>query len=204
MKYRWLFFDIGSTLVDETDAFEHRIADALAGTDITSEAFNEKRQYFALQNQRGDLAAFAYFGLPKPGWHAEDEKLYPDTVSVLDALYRKGYKLGIIANQGPGTEQRLQRWDILKYFDVLAASAEMGVAKPDKEIFLRALAMAECAPEDAVMIGDRLDRDIYASMQLGMTAVWIKQGYSRYQTPDENLKQPDYTVSCLTDLLQLF
>lgn len=43
---KWLFFDVGSTLVDETECYNHRIRDAIAGTDITFEEFNEKRLYF--------------------------------------------------------------------------------------------------------------------------------------------------------------
>lgn len=38
---KWLFFDVGSTLVDETECYNHRIRDAIAGTDITFEEFNE-------------------------------------------------------------------------------------------------------------------------------------------------------------------
>ena len=32
MTPKWVFFDVGTTLVDETKAFEHRINDAIAGT----------------------------------------------------------------------------------------------------------------------------------------------------------------------------
>lgn len=47
MTPKWVFFDVGTTLVDETKAFEHRINDAIAGTEITFEQFNEKRKFFA-------------------------------------------------------------------------------------------------------------------------------------------------------------
>ena len=46
---------------------------------------------------------------------------------------------------------------ILKYFNLVVASAEEGVAKPDKRIFEIALERAGCAPEEAFMIGDRID-----------------------------------------------
>jgi hypothetical protein len=39
MNTQWLFFDLGSTLIDETKAYEHRIYDAIEGTDITFEQF---------------------------------------------------------------------------------------------------------------------------------------------------------------------
>ena len=32
---KWIFFDIGSTLVDETEAYDHRVRDMIVGTDIS-------------------------------------------------------------------------------------------------------------------------------------------------------------------------
>ena len=49
MTPQWLFFNVGITLIDETKAFDHRIRDAIAGTDVTFEQFNEKRKFFAMQ-----------------------------------------------------------------------------------------------------------------------------------------------------------
>lgn len=38
MKSKWLFFDIGSTLVDETEAYNHRIQEMIQ---ITAVSFEE-------------------------------------------------------------------------------------------------------------------------------------------------------------------
>ena len=43
-------------------------------------------------------------------------------------LCGKGYKIGVIANQSAGAAKRLKKWGLLKYIDVVAASAEIGVA----------------------------------------------------------------------------
>ena len=158
---RWIFFDVGTTLVDETKAYNHRIKDAIAGTDISFEQFQEKRRFFAEQNLRGDLEAITYFGLRKTPWHKEDEIPYPDAIEVLQYLVANGYKIGIIANQSPGTAERLKSWGLLQYIDVVAASAELGCSKPDMDIFYKALVMAGCRAQEAAMIGDRLDNDIF-------------------------------------------
>ena len=204
MKSDWLFFDVGSTLVDETRAYEHRIRDAIEGTDVTFEQFSEKREFFARQNLRGDLEAINYFGLKRTPWHKEDEVLYPDTERVLKYLHDSGYNIGAIANQSPGTEERLRGWGLTKYITVVAASAELGIAKPDKRIFQYALEMAGCSAENAVMIGDRLDNDIYPAMEMGMKAVWIRQGFSVYQRLDETKAPPDYIVDGLSELMDIF
>ena len=39
-KPKWIFFDVGSTLMDETEAYNHRIRDIIANTDISFEAFD--------------------------------------------------------------------------------------------------------------------------------------------------------------------
>ena len=36
----WIFFDMGSTLIDETLAMAHRIREVIEGTEITFEQFS--------------------------------------------------------------------------------------------------------------------------------------------------------------------
>ena len=38
---KWIFFDMGSTLIDETLAMEHRIREVIEGSDVTYEQFVE-------------------------------------------------------------------------------------------------------------------------------------------------------------------
>ena len=203
-QIKWIFFDIGSTLVDESECYRARYAETIKDTDITYEEFENKVIEYSKQNKKGDHEAVKYFNLTLPKWHKNLEKLYPETKEVLKILYESGYKLGIIANQSPGSEKRLEEWGILKYFSVVIASAEEGVVKPDNEIFLRALNRADCEPENAVMVGDRLDNDIVPANKIGMKTVWIKQGLGGYSMPQALLEYPDHIVRDLTELCDLF
>lgn len=200
---KWIFFDVGSTLVDETEAYNHRIRDAITGTNITLEQFQEKRIYFAKQNLKGDLEAIEYFGLEKTPWHKEDEVPYSNAEDILKYLCDKGYRIGVIANQSYGTKERLEKWGLLKYISVVAASAELGVAKPDCRIFECAFEMAGCKAGEAVMIGDRLDNDIYPAKKLGMKTIWVKQGFAIYQKPINSDYEADYVVNDLTELTSI-
>lgn len=200
---KWLFFDVGSTLVDETDCYNHRIQDAIAGTNITFEEFNEKRMFFSKQNLKGDIEALRFFGLTKTPWHLEDEKLYDDTGSVLSSLCERGYNIGVIANQSAGTQKRLENWGLMKYIQLVIASAEEGVAKPDKRIFEIALERSMCSPNEAVMIGDRIDNDIIPAKKMGMATIWVKQGYGKYWTITNESEKADFEVNNLTELLNL-
>ena len=197
---KWIFFDVGSTLVDETEAYNHRAREMLAGTDVTFAEFDAKRTEFAKQGLDGNSEAVQYFGLRKTPWHSEDEVPYPDAADTLRYLRERGYQLGIIANQPFGTAQRLEAWGLGSWFDVVAASAELGVSKPDRAIFEKALSKAGCRPEDAVMVGDRLDNDIIPAKAVGMTTVWIRNGLSAYQTSDI----PDSILDTLSEMKKLF
>ena len=197
---RWIFFDIGSTLVDEEEAYKHRIRDMIQGTSVTFDQFWEKRIQFAKEGYNGDQKAIEQFCLTKTPWHSEDEVPFDDCKKTLRTLCDKGYQLGVIANQEPGAKDRLDAWGLGRYFSVIASSAELGVSKPDREIFLHALAMADCRPENAIMVGDRLDNDIRPAKELGMKTIRIKKGLAVYMKPSCAAEIPDYTVSCLSEI----
>jgi 8-oxo-dGTP diphosphatase/putative hydrolase of the HAD superfamily len=95
-----------------------------------------------------------------------------------------------------------------KFFDVVVSSAEAGCKKPDLRIFRMALAQAgsryEHEPWRTVMVGDRLDNDIYPANQLGMKTIRIMQGYAVGQKPRSCEWEPDATVARLTELLSIF
>lgn len=199
----YIFFDIGSTLVDEEEAYRHRIMDMIRGTSVTLDEFIEKRIAFAEEGYNGDEKAIELFGLSKTPWHSEDEIPYNDCEETLRILCEKGYKLGVIANQLPGAKERLEAWGIGKYFEVTASSAEIGVSKPDPRIFKTALEMAGCKPENAVMIGDRLDNDIRPAKELGMRTVRIRKGPAVYMKPSCDEEIPDYEIDTLSELVTI-
>lgn len=201
---KWIFFDIGSTLVDETEAYDHRVRDMIAGTDITFQEFDKVRMSFALQGYDGNSEAIKYFRLKKTPWYSEDEIPFPDACSTLETLCRRGYQLGIIANQNPGLGKRLQNWGLHQYFEVIASSAEIGYAKPNQKIFIRAFALAGCTAEESVMVGDRLDNDIIPAKSVGMKTVWLKTGLAKYQDAQLGIGFADHQINSLSELLHLF
>lgn len=198
---KWIFFDVGSTLVDETEAYDHRVREMIAGTNITFKEFDDARIALAQRGLDGNSAAIKHFGLTKTPWHSEDEVPYLDARSTLVALRDKGYKLGIIANQKLGMAERLEYWGLRQYLDVIAASAEIGYAKPDKEIFEKAFELAECTAEESVMVGDRLDNDIIPAKAIGMKTVWVKNSLAKYQSAELGEGVADYQIGSLSELL---
>ena len=200
---QWLFFDIGSTLVDETRVYEDIYQKIAAAAGVSTEYVKTLAIGFYRQNKRGHREVMRLLGVEYPEWSPQYEELYPDTVNCLQALAKK-YHLGIIANQSPGAEKRLEAMGIRRYFEVIVSSAEEGVAKPDPRIFRIALDRAGCAPEQAVMIGDRVDNDIVPAKQLGMKTVRIRQGFGKYWNIQGEHETPDYEADSLSELLAVF
>lgn len=198
----WLFFDVGSTIMNEQTAYEHRIRDIADAANTTYAKVYETAMAYYKLNKKGDLEAARAFGVPLPKWHKENEFLYADAMQCFETLHSK-YKLGIIANQLPGTEERLNRQGILKYIDLIVASAEEGVAKPDRRIFEIALERSNCKPANTIMVGDRIDNDIVPAKQTGMHTIWIRRGIWQYWNIKEEIEQPDLVINNLTELCDL-
>lgn len=111
---KWIFFDVGSTIVDEHLAYEHRMKEI---ADLSGETYKNVYRMavdFYRQNKKGDLCVAKKFGIELPKWHAEDELLYEEAKDCLEFLSGK-YKIGIIANQAPGTKERLEKYGILNF-----------------------------------------------------------------------------------------
>ena len=204
-----LFFDVGYTLVNEDAVWDDRCRQqaqtdeaknlGLSAAEIYHEieiaSISRKPQFRTLIDKYNFKEVAPY--------RTELEKLYEEAPAVIKQLSQK-YELGIIANQLDGLKERLKAFDLLQYFNYIISSWDLQVMKPDIRIFEYALDKANCIPQDACMIGDRLDNDILPAKSLGMKTVWIKQGFGALQKPLSKSEEPDYTINNLTELLKIF
>lgn len=197
-KIKWLFFDIGSTLVDESNAYRRRIERTVLNSDITINEFYSMYK----KNMKDDNEIAKHFNLVLASWSYEDEILYPNVEFCLQELSEK-YKIGVIANQDFGIEQRLARLGIKKYISLIISSAEEGIEKPNLQLFQLALKRAKCKSYEAIMIGDRLDNDIFPANKIGMKTIRVKQGYWSKFGPNSDKEKPDYEINEIIELLRL-
>ncbi len=201
-EIEWLFFDVGSTLTNEEKVYEQLIRQLSEQVEHSYEDVAEMITEAYQNNQNGYQETIKKLGATKPKWDPSLELLYADAPTVLEVLHRK-YKIGIIANQVLGCRERLEKMGIAKFLDVVVASAEEGVSKPDPRIFRIALARSNCKPHNAIMIGDRIDNDIVPAKKLGMRTIWIKQGFGQYWHIIGGEEVPDATVDSLSELLDI-
>ena len=85
------------------------------------------------------------------------------------------------------------------HFKVSVAAHQLGVAKPDKAIFLAACEALGVAPEDAVYVGDDVLLDVQGAQRAGLRAVWMNRTGSTRHLEHEVV--PDAIVKNFDELL---
>lgn len=89
--------------------------------------------------------------------HAASDIFVPndDVRAVVLALKDAGYRLVLLSNTSIAHYEFIRsRWDMLKPFDELVLSYEVGAIKPEPAIFERALHAIQCRPEEAFYTDD--------------------------------------------------
>ena len=69
---KWIFFDIGSTLIDENVAYRDRIERTIANTDISYDEFYQRMVEISKHNQNAYNKVLEEFGLKKAPWNSDD------------------------------------------------------------------------------------------------------------------------------------
>lgn len=83
----------------------------------------------------------------------------------------RSYSLAILTNEGvEWARYKLEGSGMEKYFDEVVISAEIGVAKPEKEYFDEALEIIGAKPEKAVFVDDS-EENVIAAEKLGIRSI---------------------------------
>ena len=178
---RFVVFDVGETLVDETATWE-RAADA-AGV-----------PRFTLMGVLGGLAArgehharvWEILGVERPeGAPFLRASLYPDAEPCLRELRSRGYRLGLAGNASRDAYAQLEV-DV----DFVADSTGWGIEKPAPAFFDRLAETCGCAPGEIAYVGDRVDNDVVPARAAGMVAIHLRRGpWGHMHTPPAGTPQ---------------
>jgi HAD superfamily hydrolase (TIGR01662 family) len=227
VKYPFIFFDLGQTLIDEWDYiayFDQKFLELLNGFG----ARIDQRNYRAVRNSiirdrkigHGsvkELVIEVCKLLSPPGYEKviasrlESQirqgrrdlfKFFDDAKPTLQAL-SKYYEMGIIANQSEDILELLERSGFDRFFKVKAISSSVKLKKPDPKIFELALSEAGQNAEDCIMVGDRLDTDICPANNMGMTTIRTTNSLFALQVPKRACEHPSYTVARLSEIPEL-
>lgn len=116
----------------------------------------------------------------------EADRLDVQLVSYLRQL-RGRVKTALLSNAGTGLRQTLKQERIEDAFDEVVISAEVGVMKPDSEIYRIALDRLGIEPQEAVFVDDS-PANVEAATRLGMVGVQFTTSEALMHRLDELLK----------------
>ena len=109
------------------------------------------------------------------GFLADARACFRRNIPVLEGLSRD-YKLGIVSNFYGNMDAVLKSEGLARFFGAVADSRAVGAEKPDAAIFNYALSRLGARPQEAVMVGDSVKRDMAGAKNLGMAAILVWGG----------------------------
>jgi len=117
-------------------------------------------------------------------------KPYDETMGVLEEL-KKDYKLILICNtDSSSVNSVLEKFDMKKYFDVIALSCETGLLKSNKKSFSEALKKLKIKKSEAVMVGDSMESDVKGAENAKIKAILVDRNEKReYENKILNLNE---------------
>lgn len=140
------------------------------------------------------------------GYHETKQRLraYEDVIDFLRKMTATPARVGVISN-GLAVKQmeKLIRLGVAGYFDqkALFISEEIGIAKPNVKLFLKACRDLDVSPEHAMYVGDHPDNDIDPPNAIGMISVLAQRGGHHEKTRGRSA--PAYTIGNFWDLLEI-
>lgn len=168
---RWVVFDVGETLVDESRLWEAiaeqcgvsvaTVCGVLGGLVERGEDYD--RLWDVLGVERVD-----------PGLRIEPRDLYPDALDCIAITRSLDISVGIAGNQPAGLHDSLLKAGVSA--DFVGSSSAWGVRKPDPEFFIRIIDAAHVPAHTILYVGDRLDNDVLPAQRAGMKTVHIRRG----------------------------
>jgi len=153
-------------------------------------------------------------------FHELPPDLNPDALPLLRWLKTRGIRLGITSNTGrtPGFVLRdfLEKEGLAEFFDAMIFSDEVGVRKPNPEIFHLLAERLKADLGSVVHIGDSLRSDVWGAKNAGMMAFHFSPGFGhnrsaqidsrslapleeRWSASDPRVIEPEATITSLAD-----
>ena len=127
-------------------------------------------------------------------------ELYPGVKDTLDKLKKLGLRLAIITDADSyHALARLTRVELMYSFDTLISADMTGTKKPDPAHFLFALQALGARPEESLVVGDSIRRDILPARKLGLKTAYAS--YGDWRLAEEMDLCFDFRLNKFSDLL---
>ncbi|MDI9609161.1 MAG: HAD-IA family hydrolase [Candidatus Verstraetearchaeota archaeon] len=127
---------------------------------------------------------------------------YEGVEPMLRSLRNMGVKTALVTNaRRVNTAIRLERTRLREYFDVVVTADDTERVKPDPRHLEVALSLLKVGPEEALFVGDSIQRDVKAAKRIGIKAAYAHYGDCNFfEVRDE---RPDYLLCKPMDLIRV-
>ncbi|MBN2384499.1 HAD family hydrolase [bacterium] len=125
--------------------------------------------------------------------------LDPDAITVLTALRQHGFRLGLLSNWDTSLTELCADLGLADLVDLVLASDEIGIRKPDRRIFIIAAQRLGLPPQSCLYVGDSLGKDVGGAKKADMKAVWLNPTRHELDCPPD--REPDLIITRLHELL---
>jgi putative hydrolase of the HAD superfamily len=107
--------------------------------------------------------------------------------------------LALITN-GSMRIQRLKidKFKLDRFFDHILVEDEFGVGKPEKTVYLHVLDRLGRTPQEAWMVGDNLECDVFGPQRVGIFSIW--NDFEKTGLPRNPPARPDRIIHSLAEL----
>ncbi|MEV6298058.1 HAD family hydrolase [Actinoplanes sp. NPDC051861] len=133
-----------------------------------------------------------------------DTQLRPDAVTALTAIRHRGMRTALISDCTHELPAFLPGLPVAPLLDAQIYSVELGVCKPDPEIYLAACAALDVAPHDCLYVGDGGSHELTGAAAVGMTPVRLAApDLANHLVFDADTNFAGRTVRSLTEVIRL-
>lgn len=130
--------------------------------------------------------------------------LHPAVVPMLLKLKEQGIFIGLISNCFSEEAGVIRESELFRYFDAVCLSCELGIQKPDEEIFRRCMKKLSVKAQECLYVGDGGSYELETARKLGMTAVQAVW-YLQEGTTQPSGRKPDFCqMETPLDVLRVF
>ncbi|MDO8660488.1 MAG: HAD family hydrolase [Candidatus Woesearchaeota archaeon] len=111
-------------------------------------------------------------------------QLFPDTVETLDALKKKGIKIGVVSNTDCfGMDMLFDRLEIKNFIDVVHFSFRTGILKNDSSAVDAMLQELGVSKDETLMVGDSVESDMACAQAVGIKGILVDRKNKREFSP---------------------
>ncbi|NYT01030.1 MAG: HAD family hydrolase [Methanocellales archaeon] len=125
--------------------------------------------------------------------------ILPSASKIIGKLKEDGANVGLVSN-GDDEEVLYHLGDLVELFDSVITSENVGLYKPDPQIFKVALDALGADASKSLHVGDNLRIDVEGSNRAGVGSIW----YNRRNKHLLDGIQPMFTISDMEEVLEIF